>query len=77
MSEQITLTIDKGSLEDHVARICKGNLKLPRKICTQCPILGPVIGIMEERGWEYNTEAMQEPIKKYYANLPGYKPNEA
>lgn len=66
MTKYIKLKIKKDVLEDHVKRICRKNLKKPAKICTKCPILGPVVDIMEEYGWKYNKEAMKEPIKKYY-----------
>jgi hypothetical protein len=66
MVEYITLKIEKDSLEDHVRRICRGNLKKPAKICTQCPILGPVMELMKEYGWKYNISAMKEPLANYY-----------
>ncbi len=66
MKEYITIEINKHDLEEHVKRICRSNLKRPAKICTKCPILGPVIDIMENHGWKYNKEAMKEPIEKYY-----------
>lgn len=64
----INLKIKNSKLEEHVKRICRSNLKRPAKICTQCPILGPVIDIMEGYGWKYNKEAMEDPIRKYYEN---------
>ena len=65
MVEYIGVKIEKRSLEDHVKRICRNNLKRPIKICTQCPILGPVIEIMGEWGWKYNGQALfYEPSAK-------------
>jgi len=64
----INLEIKNSKLEEHVKRICRSNLKRPAKICTQCPILGPVIDIMEKYDWKYNRKAMEEPIRKYYEN---------
>ena len=46
--DHINLKIKNSKLEEHVKKICRGNLKEPAKICTQCPILGPVIEIMEK-----------------------------
>jgi len=66
MIEYITLRIEKDSLEDHVKRICRRNLKKPAKICTQCPILGPVIELMKEHDWKYNISAMKKPLANYY-----------
>lgn len=60
MTEYITLKIEKDSLESHVKRICRSNLKKPAKICTQCPILDPVLGIMEKYGWKYNKKALND-----------------
>ena len=65
MAEYITLKIEKETLEDHVVRICRSNLKKPAKICTKCPILGPVIDIMDYHGWKYNSEAMKKPVDEY------------
>lgn len=65
MGKSIRLTIDEDNLEDHVKSICRSNLKRPAKICAKCPILGPVIDIMEEYGWKYNKKEMQEPINYY------------
>ncbi len=63
--EFATLRIEKSLLEEHVKRICSSNLKRPAKICTKCPILGPVIDVMEDYGWRYNKEAMKGFIKAY------------
>lgn len=67
MKEQITIKIDKESLEEHVKRICRSNLKKPAFICTKCPILGPVIDVMKKYEWRYNEEAMKKPIADYYS----------
>ena len=65
MKEYVTFRVGKPELEGHVKRICRSNLKRPAKICMSCPILGPVIGIMEENGWKYNKEALAEPLENY------------
>lgn len=67
-NKEISLKIKSSKLEEHVKRICRSNLKKPAKICTQCPILGPVIDIMEKYDWKYNEKAMKESIEKYYEN---------
>ena len=58
---KITLKIEQENLESHVKRICRSNLKKPAKICTQCPIIKPVMDIMQKYDWKYNPE-----ILKYY-----------
>lgn len=66
MPEYINLKIGKGHLEDHVKRICRSNLKRPCKICTECPILGQAIEVMEEHKWKYNP-LMEKPIEEFYS----------
>jgi len=61
----LNLKIDEDFLKEHVIRICRSNLKRPAKICKQCPILGPVIDIMEENGWKYNKSEMRTSIRSY------------
>lgn len=69
MSDYINFRVRKDSLEEHVKRICRSNLKKPAKICTRCPFLGPVIEIMESNGWKYNTESMENHIRGYYSHF--------
>lgn len=61
------LRIEQDSLEDHVKRVCKNNLRRDVKICEKCPILGPVIDIMEKYNWRYNKETYEEHIQEFYA----------
>ena len=59
MAEYISVKIEKASLEGHIKRICRSNLKKPAKICTECPIIEPILEIMDEHGWAYNADALQ------------------
>ena len=57
--EYISIRIPRQRLEDHVERICKGNLKGPCKICYVCPILEPVLKVMDAHGWPYNQQELK------------------
>ena len=65
IEEYLNLKVNKRDLEDHVKRICRSNLKRPCKICTKCPILEPIIKIMDSYGWAYNREGLKEAIERY------------
>lgn len=71
MEEYYTFRISKESLESHVKRICRSNLKHRIKICRECPFLGQVIGIMDSYGWKYNEEWLKDSIDKYKAGKHG------
>ena len=55
---KINLKIDKEDLEDHVKRICKGNLRKLVQVCTQCPMLSSVLEVMDSYKWKYNGKAL-------------------
>jgi hypothetical protein len=69
MTDYYTLKLDKENLEEHVERICRRNLQRVAKICTHCPILGPVVDIMESYHWAYNQEGVMPALKEYYSRM--------
>lgn len=63
--------INKDSLDKHVDRICRINLrsKKPKKICLPCSIIGPVLETMAEKGyivadWVSSTKSIDESYQK-------------
>ncbi len=53
-------------LEEHVKRICRSNLKTPCKICKEtCPIIYPVLDVMEENNWKYNKKGLGKTYQDY------------
>jgi len=60
MNPYYTLKIKKESLEGHVKRICRSNLKKPAKICQVCPFIETILEIMDKYDWQYNRNRFKE-----------------
>lgn len=60
-----TIKVNKENFYEHVRRICKPNLKVPRDICAQCPFLENVLEVTEENEWYVNKKGLEEKLEKY------------
>ena len=66
MAEYVDVRIPVPKLEAHVRSICRSNLKKPAKVCVECPILGPVLDVMDKYGWQYAYSLSRTPDRHMY-----------